>query len=262
MFNKECIMENDLIIENEFSYIENGEGRPIVILHGLMGGLSNFKGVYKEFPKNNYKVIMPELPIENVSILNTNVKTFAKYVHDFVKFKKLSEIILVGNSLGGHVALLFTRDYPKLVSGLVITGSSGLYEKSMIGDGYPKRSNYDYIKTKTEEVFYDPAIATKELVDEVFESVNNRQKVIKTLALAKSAIRHNMSVDLPKMNNKTAIIWGKQDSVTPPNVAEDFNSLLPNSNLFWIDKCGHAPMMEHPDTFNKILLNWLKENNL
>ena len=141
LFYKEDIMEKDLIIENEFSYIENGDGRPIVILHGLMGGLSNFKGVYEDFPKKNYKVIMPELPIESVSILNTNVKTFAKYVYDFVKFKDLKEIILVGNSLGGHVALLFTRDYPELVKGLLITGSSGLYEKSMIGDGYPKRSN-------------------------------------------------------------------------------------------------------------------------
>ena len=137
MFYKEIVMEKNLIIENEFSYIENGDGRPIVILHGLMGGLSNFRGVYEEFPKKNYKVIMPELPIESVSILNTNVKTFAKYVYDFIKFKHLKEIILVGNSLGGHVALLFTRDYPELVKGLVITGSSGRYEKSMLGDGYP-----------------------------------------------------------------------------------------------------------------------------
>ena len=255
-------MEHGVIVENEFSYIENGEGRPIVILHGLLGGLSNFKGVCEYFPKKNYKVVMPELPMEEVSILNTNVKTFAKYVFDFVKFKKLSDIILVGNSLGGHVALLFTRDYPELVKGLVITGSSGLYERSMIGDGYPKRSNYEYIKSKTEEVFYDPAIATKELVDEMFETLNNRGKVIKILALAKSAIRHNMSEDLPKMKNKTAIIWGKQDSVTPPKVAEDFDSLLPNSELFWIDKCGHAPMMELPNEFNEVMLKWLKKNKL
>ena len=169
---------------------------------------------------------------------------------------------MLGNSLGGHVALLFARDYPELISGLIITGSSGLYEKSMIGDGYPKRGNYEYIKTKTEEVFYDPKIATKEIVDEVFESVNDRGKLVKTLSLAKSAIRHNMAQDLPKMNTKTLIIWGKQDSVTPPNVAEDFNKLLPNSDLSWIDKCGHAPMMEHPNIFNQIMEDWLSKNNL
>jgi len=255
-------MENELIHEDGFSYIEKGDGRPIIILHGLMGGLSNFKGVFDYFPSNKYKVIIPELPVDKTPILKTNVATFSKFVYQFINYKKLKDVILLGNSLGGHVALLFTRDYPQLVSGLIITGSSGLYEKSMVGDGYPKRGNYDYIKTKTEEVFYDPKIATKEIVDEVFASVNNREKLVRTLSLAKSAIRHNMSKDLPKMTTKTLIVWGKQDSVTPPNVAEDFHSLLPNSDLSWIDKCGHAPMMEHPNEFNNIMQNWLNANKL
>ena len=255
-------MKNELINKGGFKYIENGDGRPIIILHGLMGGLSNFKGVYDYFPSDNHKVIIPELPVDSTPILKTNVATFSKFVFDFIQYKNLKDVVLLGNSLGGHVALLFARDYPKLVSGLIITGSSGLYEKSMIGDGYPKRSNYDYIKTKTEEVFYDPNIATKEIVDDVFASVNDREKLVRTLSLAKSAIRHNMAKDLPKINTKTLIIWGKQDSVTPPNVAEDFNSLLPNSNLSWIDKCGHAPMMEYPNEFNKIMEDWLSKNNL
>ena len=132
----------------------------------------------------------------------------------------------------------------------------------MMGDGYPKRGNYEYIQNKTEEVFYDPKIATKEIVDEVFAGVNDREKLFKTLSLAKSAIRHNMTDDLPKMDTNTLIIWGKQDIVTPPNVAEEFNSLLPNSELSWIDKCGHAPMMEHPEKFNIILGDWLKSRKL
>ena len=255
-------METELINEGGFNYIENGSGRPIIILHGLMGGLSNFKGVYDYFPSVKYKVIIPELPVDSTPILKTNVATFSKFVFKFIEYKNLKDVILLGNSLGGHVALLFARDYPELVSGLIITGSSGLYEKSMIGDGYPKRGDYEYIKTKTEEVFYDPKIATKEIVDDVFASVNDREKLIRTLSLAKSAIRHNMAKDLPKMNTKTLIIWGKQDSVTPPNVAEDFNKLLPNSDLSWIDKCGHAPMMEHPNDFNKIMEDWLSKNNL
>ena len=255
-------MEKELINEGGFNYIENGEGRPIIILHGLMGGLSNFKGVYDYFPSEKYKVIIPELPVDSTPILKTNVATFSNFVFEFIQYKNLKDVVLLGNSLGGHVALLFARDYPELVSGLIITGSSGLYEKSMIGDGYPKRGNYEYIKTKTEEVFYDPKIATKEIVDDVFASVNDREKLIKTLSLAKSAIRHNMANDLPKMNTNTLIIWGKQDSVTPPNVAEDFNKLLPNSDLSWIDKCGHAPMMEHPNDFNKIMEDWLFKNSL
>lgn len=150
--------------------------------------------------------------------------------------------------------------FPEKVKGLVITGSSGLYESAM-GESYPKRGDYEYIKAKAENVFYDPEIATKEIVDEVYATVNDRNKLIRTLAIAKSAIRHNMAKDLPNMNTPTCIIWGKNDNVTPPEVADDFNRLLPDSDLYWIDKCGHAAMMEHPEEFNRLLYNWLQERN-
>ena len=254
-------MKEEIKSEGKFNYIEKGEGTPIIILHGLMGGLSNFDGVAQFFPENGYKVVIPELPLYSMPLLKTSVSNFAKYIKEFIDFKNYSEVILLGNSLGGHIALLTTKLYPQKIKGLVITGSSGLYESAM-GESYPKRGDYDYIKKKAENVFYDPAVATKEIVDDVFETVNDRNKLVKTLAIAKSAIRHNMAKDLPKMQTKTCIIWGKQDNVTPPEVAEDFNKLLPNSELYWIDKCGHAAMMEHPYEFNQLLNHWLKEKQL
>ena len=248
---------NKIIKDEEFRYVESGNGQPLIILHGLMGGLSNFKGVMDHFPEKGYQIIIPELPVYTLPILNTSVKSLSEFLYKFITYRGLKDVLLLGNSLGGHVGLLFTKNHPELVKGLVLTGSSGLYENNM-GDGYPKRGDYDYIKQKSEAVFYDPKIATKEIVDEVFESVNDRNKLVRTLALAKSAIRHNMASELPKMNTPTAIIWGKQDSVTPPNVAEEFNTLLPDSNLYWIDKCGHVPMMEHPNEFNSILEEWFQ----
>lgn len=247
--------------DNKYNYIEVGEGTPIIILHGLMGGLSNFQGVADYFPQKGYKVIIPELPIYSMNILKTNVKSFAKYVKDFITYKELDKVILLGNSLGGHIALYHTKMYPEKVAGLVITGSSGLYENAM-GDSYPRRGDYDYIQKKAEAVFYDPKIATKEIVDEVYQMANDRLKLIKTLTIAKSAIRHNMAKDLPKMHTPTCIIWGKNDQVTPPEVAEEFHKLLPNSELYWIDKCGHAPMMEHPKEFNAHLEEWLNKKGL
>ena len=250
-------MMNQIVQDADFRYVEAGEGQPIIILHGLMGGLSNFEGVIDYFPPRGYKVIIPELPVYSLPVLKTSVKSLSEFLHDFITHKKLKQVILLGNSLGGHVGLLYTKNHPEYVRGLVLTGSSGLYENNM-GDGYPKRGDYDYIKKKSEDVFYDPKIATKEIVDEVYESVNDRNKLVRTLALAKSAIRHNMAKELPKMKTPTAIIWGKEDQVTPPNVAEEFDQLLPDSNLYWIKKCGHAPMMEHPDQFNQILENWFE----
>ncbi len=246
--------------EGDYSYIEVGEGTPIIILHGLMGGLSNFDAVTDFFNNNGYKVVIPELPLYTMSLLNTNVKSFAKYLYDFINFKNYDSVILLGNSLGGHIGLYHTKLYPEKVKALVITGSSGLYESAM-GSGYTKRRDYEVIKKKAQEVFYDPDIATKEIVDDVYVTVNDRNKLIKTLAIAKSAIRHNMSKDLPDMNTPTCIIWGKNDVVTPPEVAEVFQELLPDSDLFWIDKCGHAAMMEHPAEFNQILLQWLSDRS-
>ena len=253
-------MAEQLKKDGKYTYLEVGEGTPLLVLHGLMGGLSNFDAVTSFFSAKGYKVIVPVLPIYSMTLLRTNVKAFSKYVFDFIKFKKLESTIVLGNSLGGHIGLYLTKLHPEAVKALIITGSSGLYESAM-GGGYTKRGDYEVIKKKAQDVFYDPAVATKEIVDEVYETVNDRNKLIKTLAIAKSAIRHNMAKELPKMTTETCIIWGKNDTVTPPDVAEEFNKLLPNSELFWIDKCGHAAMMEHPDEFNQILDAWLTKHN-
>ncbi len=247
--------------EDKFTFAEAGEGRPLIILHGLMGALSNFDDTFKHFSKKGYKVLIPELPLYELPIIKTNVKNLAEFLHDFIKYKKLENVVLLGNSLGGHIALYYIKHFPKNVSALALTGSSGLYENSM-GNNYPRRGDKDFIKAKTEEVFYDSAIATDELVDDVYNIINDRNTLIRTLAIAKSAVRHNMANDLPNIKQPSCLIWGKDDTVTPPEVAEDFHKLLPNSDLYWIDKCGHAAMMEHPQEFNNILEEWFTKNNI
>lgn len=254
-------MTDKLKSEGKFTYVEEGEGPAIIVLHGLMGTLSNFKETFSHFSENGYKVLIPELPLYSLPLLKTNVKNLAIFLKEFMEHKNLDSAILLGNSLGGHIALYFTKHYQQKVKALVLTGSSGLYEKAM-GDSFPKRGNYEYIEQKTKSVFYDPEIGTKEMVDDVFKIVNDRNSVIRTLAIAKSAIRHNMAKDLPEMKIPTCIIWGKQDNVTPPEVADDFHKLLPDSDLFWIDKCGHAAMMEKPEEFNTILHKWFTDRNI
>ena len=253
-------MKEELKKDGGFQYLEVGEGIPIIILHGLMGNLSNFEGVFNYFPKKGYKILMPQLPIYELSLLKTNVKNLAKFVKSFVTYKDLDNYILMGNSLGGHIALYYAKLFPENILGMILTGSSGLYENAM-GGTFPRRGDYEYVKKKVQDVFYDDAIATKEIVDETFETINDRSKLIRTLALAKSAIRHNMAKDLPKMKMPICLVWGKNDTVTPRDVADEFNTLLPNSELFWIDKCGHTPMMEHPDKFNEILDEWLSKQD-
>ncbi len=248
-------MQYEIKQENGFQYIEEGNGPTLLLLHGLFGALSNWSGVVNYFSKR-YRIVIPLMPIYDLPILNTNVKALAEFVNDFINFKQYKNITLIGNSLGGHVTLVFLKSHPENIQAMVLTGSSGLYENAM-GGTFPKREDYDFIKKKVEFTFYDPNTASKELVDEVFEIVNDKGKLIRILSLAKSAIRHNMSDDLQFMKLPTCLIWGKNDAITPPDVAEEFHRLLPNNELHWIDKCGHAPMMEQSLEFNKILDGWL-----
>lgn len=243
--------------ENGFSYIDEGEGEVLLLLHGLMGALSNWEMVINEF-KNDYRVVIPMLPIYDLPLLTTGVKTLAKYVNRFVTYMDFTDITLLGNSLGGHVGLIYCINHPETVKALVLTGSSGLYENAF-GGSFPRRESYDFVKEKVEYTFYDPKTATKELVDEVFQTINDRNRVIRILAMAKSAIRHNMGKELYKIHIPVALIWGRNDKITPPEVAVEFNQLLPNSELHWIDHCGHAPMMEQPEEFNRLLRGFLEK---
>ena len=252
-------MKYEILINNKYEYVDIGKGPVVIFLHGLMGALSNFEKTANIIAKGGYRVIIPSLPIYTLPILKTSAKGISRFLEKFINDLKLKDVSLLGNSLGGHVALIYTKNNPEIVKRLLLTGSSGLYEKAM-GDSFPRREDYNYIKEKTQDVFFDPKVATKELVDEVFESVNSREKVIRIIAIAKSAIRHNMAKELPKMKQDTCLLWGKNDTVTPPQVAEEFHKLLPNSDLFWFDKCGHAPMMEHPIDFANTCVEWVKKH--
>jgi pimeloyl-ACP methyl ester carboxylesterase len=250
-------MSYEIKQDGKFKFIEEGNGETLMLLHGLFGALSNFRHLIEHFRKS-HKVVVPMLPLLELDLLHTSVGGLQKFVNRFIEHRKYTDIHLMGNSLGGHVALVHVLKNPDRIKSLILTGSSGLFENGM-GDTYPKRGDKEYIRNKTALTFYDPALATDELVNEVFEITNNRIKVIKIIALAKSAIRNNLGEELNQVKQPTCLIWGNNDTITPPFVAKEFNRLIPNSELHFIDKCGHAPMMEVPEAFNKILEGFLSK---
>jgi len=243
--------------EGGFKYIETDAGKEttLLLLHGLFGALSNFKSIIDHFAAK-LNVVVPLLPIFELPLRKLSVTGLVDHVNQFVQFKKYSKVNLVGNSLGGHVAILFALDRPDILRSITLTGSSGLFE-APLGSTFPKRGNYEFVQKKTESTFYNPKVATKELVDEVYDIVNDRNKAIRVIAIAKSAMRHNISERLHQIKRPALLVWGKQDAITPSFVGEKFKELLPDSRLHLLDRCGHAPMMEHPDEFNRLLHEFL-----
>lgn len=249
-------MDYHIIEENKFKYVEVGQGPVLFLLHGLFGALSNFRGILDQF-RHKYRVIIPILPLFDLEVKDSTIEGLLAHVNDFIEHKNLKNLNLLGNSLGGHIALLYTLQSGENVKSLVLTGSSGLYE-SAIGDSYPKKGDYEYVKAKTEYTFYDPKTATKELIDEVFEIVNNREKAIRILYIARSALRHNLKDELRNIIHPVKLIWGAEDRITPLFAGEEFQRLLPNAELSVLNYCGHAPMMEQAEAFNKLLEDFLE----
>jgi pimeloyl-ACP methyl ester carboxylesterase len=244
--------------EGGYKFIDEGEGEVLLLLHGLFGALSNWEGVIRYF-STKYRVIIPLMPIYEMPIKSAGIEGLVGYVDGFVKLKSLDKMTLLGNSLGGHIALVYTLNNKNKVNRLVLTGSSGLFENSM-GSSYPKRGSYEYVKQRVGYTFYDPETATKDLVDEVFGIVSSIPKCMRIVSIAKSAQRHNMANDITNITIPTLLVWGLNDTITPPIVGHEFNRLIPNSELRFIDRCGHAPMMEYPDKFNRFVQDFLDRN--
>ncbi len=246
--------------EGEFQYIEEGEGEILLLLHGLFGALSNWSDVLSYYSQK-YKVIIPVLPIYTMPVKEAGVSGLVEVVERFVEMKKLSGFTILGNSLGGHVGLVFTLQNPGMVKRMVLTGSSGLFENTM-GGSYPRRGSYDFVKEKVAYTFYDPHVASKELVDEVYGVVNDLSKVQRIVLIARSAQKHNLANELKNIEIPVLLIWGLNDTITPPLVAHEFSRRLPNSELKFVDKCCHAPMMENSARFNQLVSSFLAKHSL
>jgi pimeloyl-ACP methyl ester carboxylesterase len=249
-------MEIDLKTQNNYPYIDEGKGETLLLLHGLFGALSNWDSVVRKFSQT-HRVVIPMLPIYEMPIREAGLEGLVEYLQGFVEMMGLKDFTLMGNSLGGHIALIYTLSHKEKVKRLILTGSSGLFENSM-GGSFPKRGSYEYIKERVEYTFYDPRTATPDYIEEVFETTKSIPKCMRIVAIAKSAQRHNMAKEVPSIKIPTLLVWGLNDTITPPEVAHEFNRLIPNSTLRFIDKCCHAPMMEHPDKFNDILSEFLQ----
>jgi pimeloyl-ACP methyl ester carboxylesterase len=226
----------------------------MVLLHGLFGQLSNWDGVVEQFG-NAYDIYVPALPIYDTP-KEEPLLFLLGFVEQYIADNHLQDIVLMGNSLGGHVAVLYAAKHAYNVQQLILTGSSGLYENTNMGS-FPKRSTAAYIKARVEYTFHDPAIATEALVSQVLTITTDTQKCLGVLRVAKSAQRHYVADLLPQITAPTLLIWGREDRITPLQVAHEFENMIPDTTLVVLDQCGHAPMMEQPDNFNFALQQYL-----
>ena len=239
----------------EFRWLERGEGEPVLLLHGLMGQMHHWDGVLDGLA-DHCRPIALSLPIFDRALPSPTIHALARHVVHFLDALGITRAVVGGNSLGGHVALEVALQHPQRVSGLILTGSSGLFARTFTR-GVPRRPTVEYIRAKLEEVFYDRSLVTDGWVAAASAIVTTPASARRVVRFARAAKRANLENRLGAIAVPSLLVWGREDRITPPEAAQRFHALLPDAQLWFLARCGHAPMLERPEAFAEIVAGWL-----
>jgi len=226
---------------------ETGRGRPILFLHGLVGLNEHWQDVATGISPRA-RCLMLQVPLlqlrgDDCSIAGVTALT-VRYLETHVR----EPAVLVGNSFGGHVALRIALERPDLLRGLILAGSSGLTERTTLSD-IQTRPSRAWLERKIGELFFDTAFMDPADVDRAFHELTDRRRAHAMIKLSRSARRNHLGERLAGITTPTLLIWGKQDVVTPPEAAHELHAKIAGSRLVWLDRCGHAPMIESARPF-------------
>ncbi|MCA9287121.1 MAG: alpha/beta fold hydrolase [Phycisphaerales bacterium] len=240
------------------SVVDMGQGaRRVVFLHGLVGLNEHWEDVAHAVA-GRARVSLLEIPLLSLRGEDCSIQGVTAMSAQFLREHVREPSVLVGNSFGGHVALRLALDQPDLVEALVLAGSSGLIERTMVR-GAPTRPSREWLEEKIGELFYDKSRMRQADIDRAFRELNNRGSARAMVSLSKSARRNHLGDRIGEIACPTLLIWGREDVVTPPAAAEEFLSLMPDAQLHWIEACGHAPMMEAPEAFAAAMARFFDE---
>jgi len=239
------------------SVAESGSGRPIVFLHGLVGLNDHWEGVDQTISKHA-RCMMLQIPLLDLRGPDCSIGGVTELTIKFLEERVGEPAMLVGNSFGGHVALRIALERPDLVYGLVLAGSSGLIEKSMVKE-VQLRPSRDWLSDKIGELFFDRSVMRDEDLDRAHKELSERGCARAMVRLSRTARRNHLGDRITQITTPTLLVWGKDDVVTPPAAADEFLRLLPDVRIVWFDRCGHVPMMEHPDLFAQAVIGFIDE---
>jgi pimeloyl-ACP methyl ester carboxylesterase len=234
-----------------------GAGDPVVFLHGLLGLNEHWTPVVERLSER-YCCLRMQAPLLELRGADCSVEGATRLMQNAIGEHVDGPAVLVGNSLGGHIAMRIALETPDRVRALVLTGSSGLFERTFEKD-VQHRPSKEWIEKKIRELFADGANAPDEAIDRAYQELSDRQAARALVRLSKSAKNDHMGERMTGIRTPTLLVWGRDDIVTPPRVAEEFCSLIPGARLHWIDRCGHAPMIERPDEFAGAVAAFLED---
>jgi 2-hydroxymuconate-semialdehyde hydrolase len=253
------------------NYHDQGEGTPVLLIHGSGPGVSAWANWRRTLPElsKSCRVIAPDMIgfgfTERPDGVAYRLETWVQQLLDLLDSLELERVHLVGNSFGGAVSLAFTLAYPQRVDKLVLMGSVGL--SFPITDGLDKVWGYEPDREAMRELInlfaFDKSIATPELVEMRYQASAPevisrsyssmfpapRQRWLEALAQPEDRLR--------ALTHKTLLIHGRDDQIIPLASSQRLALLLPNSQLHVFGNCGHWVQIEKTRDFNHLLDDFL-----
>mgnify|MGYP000011397650 FL=1 len=266
--------------EMNVHYRDEGEGFPIVLIHGTAASLHTWDAWTDDLKKTN-RVIRMDLPAFGITGPNINadysLQAYTDFLNSFIEKLKLKKFHLAGNSLGGNIAWNYVADYPHKVEKLILVDASGLPTNKQPPSIFKMAKNpllktlFLYvtpkilIKKNIKEVYEDDTKITDELINRYHKMalrVGNRQAFIDR---AKTDFKLDASVNLDKLKSiqtPTLLIWGAKDNWIPLDNGKRMDSIMVNSQLKVLENSGHVPMEENPKESLKLMKDFLLEKEL
>ena len=239
------------------AYIDTGDGPVVILLHGLFGKLAMWRPTIDAL-KQNYRVIVPRLPILELPTEHTNIHHLSELLHQFIEWHNLKDVNLVGHAIGGQVALSYSHDHPGNVYRIVLSGCSGLVDSNDLDAATSAEvGDYNYVEEHVRQAFYRSDDAPEALVHDIYATVQSKAKRRNISSLVRSSRRDSVETFLNKLDHRVMLLWGLEDRITPPETALHFHDFLQNSEIRFIEKCGHLPMIEEPGLFTGHLISFL-----
>lgn len=227
------------------SYLTTGKGQAVILLHGLFGNLAMWKSTADAL-KSTCKVVIPRLPVFDLPIQHNNLEDQVNALHEFLTWNKLRDVILVGHAMGGQLALMYACHHPGNTQKVVLTGSAGFFENSAFME--ENLSGLDDF----EEVPVG-------LLDDGYTRIRNNSGPAVLYSDAPLSSGRSMESLLNKLDHPVLLLWGLEDRITPPEVAFHFHDFLLNSEIRFINECGHVPMVDQPEKFNQSLVQFINK---
>ena len=261
--------------EMNVHYRDEGEGFPIVLIHGTAASLHTWDAWTDELKKTN-RVIRMDLPAFGITGPNKNadysLQAYTNFIHTFLFKLGLERFHIVGNSLGGNIAWNYAADHPDMVEKLILVDASGLptnkqppaifkmAKTPVLSSLFLYVTPKFLIKKNIEEVYEDDSKITEDLITRYHKMAlraGNRKAFIDR---AKTDFKLDASVNLDKLKSiqtPTLLIWGAKDNWIPLDNGKRMDSIMVNSQLKVLENSGHVPMEENPIESLKLMNEFL-----